>query len=235
MNLFRGDNIFNKNTNPELYRNNGLRTKAFGSGCNPQNIELLGLQESIRKHVKPENSSDRVYFDVTDFLSFSEERDRAVFWCSDKGKLILDKADDYNETRYLFILNIDDNSLREFGKGIYSFEFRCNPQLKLSDSGKEPLNSLLRFIHSSEICSICSNQNRTHRILLINSFEYLIQNTQHAKFEDAICYAEKDKEWLVLPFDPLGKYRSSRIPRADFWTVEHFIGKDEKRPELNLL
>ena len=48
MQLFRGDKIFNHLTQPGLYRNNGLRTKSFGSGCNPYNIELLGLLETIR-------------------------------------------------------------------------------------------------------------------------------------------------------------------------------------------
>lgn len=235
MQLFRGDNIFNKDTEPGLYRNNGLRTKAFGSNCNPENIELLGLLETIRQHVKPENNTDTEYYNVTDFLSFSEKSERALFWCRDKDRLMLEKADNYNETRYLFTLTIDDNYIIEFGNGIYSYAFNCNPKLKSFDSGEEPHMSALRFTYSNEICPICENQHKTHRILLINSYEYLTKNARQAKYDGAIEFAENDNEWLVLPFDPLGIHRSSRIPRADFWIAEHYKVIGEKRPQLNYI
>ena len=116
MDLFRGDKIHNIDTCPGTYRENGLRTKAFGSGCNPQNIELFGLIESIRKHIKPLEIKDFNYYDVTDFLSFSSKRQRAMYWCTDGNALILDKAEEYNETRYLFTSNLNDNLVTSIGQ-----------------------------------------------------------------------------------------------------------------------
>lgn len=233
MKLYRGDNIYNKETEPYLYRNNGLLTKAFGSNCNPDNIELQGLLESIRKHVKPENSSDKGYYNVTDFLSFSESKERALFWCSDMDRYILEKADEYKETRYLFNLSIDNNRLKKFESGMYLYNFCCNPKLKSSDSGKEPHLTAFKDNCCQEICSRCNNINENHSILLINSYEYLIKNTTHSKYTKAINFASNDKEWLILPFDPLGIHRSSRIPRADFWDVELYKVIGERRPLLN--
>lgn len=235
MKLYRGDKIYNDKTKPYLYRNNGLRTKAFGSGCNPENIEINGLLESIRKHVKPEGAPDTTYYGVTDFLSFSESKKRALFWCSDMDSLLLEKTDNYNETRYLFEMSIDDNELVSHGKGIYSFDFCCNPRLKCSDSGQEPHLSYFQHLHSEEICPICMNQYRNHKVLLINSFEYLREFETHSKYKKAISFAHNDKEWLVLPFEPLGIHRSARIQRADFWIAEHFKVTGEKRPNLNCL
>lgn len=235
MKLYRGDNIFNDKTEPFLYRNNGLLSKAFGSECNPANIELQGLLESIRKHVKPENISDKNYYDITDFLSFSESRERALFWCSDMERLILQNVDNYQETRYLFVMYFDNCNVKSLGNGIYTFNFYCNPSLKTSDSGKETHLTFLKHLHREEICPICRNQIKNHRILLINSFEYLKENAHHSKYNGAIEFAEKDKEWLILPFDPLRIHRSVRIPRADFWVAEHFKGIGEKRPSLNCI
>lgn len=235
MKLYRGDKIYNEKTKPYLYRNNGLRTKAFGSGCNPENIEIQGLLESIRKHVKPEADSDKNYYDVTDFLSFSESRERALFWCSDMGSLLLDKADNYSETRYLFEMSLNKNELVSHGKGIYSFSFCCNPRLKCSDSGREPHLSFFQHLHSEETCTVCKNQYKNHRILLVNSYEYLGEFKTHSKYDGAIDFAKNDNEWLVLPLDPMGIHRSARIPRADLWTVEHFKVTSEKRPNLSCL
>ena len=235
MQLFRGDKIFNEKTKPGLYRNNGLRSKAFGSGSNPENIELTGLLESIRRHIRPINNSDIEYYDVTDYLSFSESRERALYWCRDKDSLIIDKVDDYKETRYLFILQIDDSYIRKIGDGICMYYYSCNPKLKASDSGEEPHVSALRLVHNNEICQICNNQNKTHRIILINSYEYLTKNAKQAKYNGAMEFAKKDMEWLVLPFDPMGKHRSSRIQRADFWFAEHYKAVGEKRPTLDYI
>ncbi len=235
MELFRGDKIYNDNTKPFLYRNNGLLTKAFGSGCNPKNIELQGLLESIRKHVNPEDISDRKYYNVTDFLSFSQSRERAIFWCSDMDSLLIKNTSDYNETRYLFKMVIDEQELKSHGKGIYSYNFSCNPRLKCSDSGQEPHFSFLRDLYSKEICSICKNQYKMHAILLINSFEYLSEYQTQSKYEGAINFAYNDKEWLIFPFDSIGIHRSTRIPRANFWSAEHFEVIGEKRPILNYI
>jgi hypothetical protein len=231
MQLFRGDNIFNKNTEPGIYRNNGLRSKAFGSGHSPDNIELIGLLETIRKHIKPIDKPDTEYYDVTDFLSFSESLNRALYWCKDRGRLILQNANDYYETRYLFTLNIDEKE--KISDGIYLFRFNCNPKLKRSDSGQEPHKTILNYENSTEICPLCINKDRAHQILLINSYEYLVCNQIQERYQGALEFSKNDNEWLVLPFDLLGKFRATRIPRADFWTVNHYKVIGEQRPQLN--
>lgn len=238
MKLYRGDNIYNKLTEPGLYRNNGLRSKAFGGGSDPTNIKLIRFRESIRKHIKWENDLDKEFYDVSDYLSFSEDLERAIFWCRNKDTLTIKNTESYKETRYIFTLNMDDSSLREFGNGIFSYSFMCNPSLKSSDSGIEPHLSTFSYVCNEETCMICNNKLNEHKILLINSFDYLRKCTSPmdiCKYRKAIECAEEDKEWLILPLDPIKKYRSCRIPRADFWTAEHYKAIGEKRPDLNYL
>ena len=235
MQLFRGDKIFNHLTKPGLYRNNGLRSKAFGCGSNPENIEIKGLLETIRCHVNPIFREDRNYYDVTDYLSFSESYERALYWCKDRNSLELNSSNDYQETRYIFTLNIDDNYLEILDRGVFIYSFNCNPQLKTSDSDNIINKAVFQSKYATEICPICSNYNKLHKILLINSYEYLLNHGNHSKYDGAIQFAKQDNEWLVLPYDPLGKHRSTRIPRADFWSAELFNGNGEKRPNLDYL
>jgi len=235
MDLFRGDKIHNIDTCPGTYRENGLRTKAFGSGCNPQNIELFGLIESIRKHIKPLEIKDFNYYDVTDFLSFSSKRQRAMYWCTDGNALILDKAEEYNETRYLFTSNLNDNLVTSIGHGIYLYRYKCNIGLIKPDKNDDILLSFFKYKSENELCPICENMYYNHRLILINSYEYLINSTKDAKYKGAIEFAKNDDEWLVLPFDSIGELRSSRIQRADFWFAEHFKVIGETRPDIDYL
>ena len=102
---------------------------------------------------------------------------------------------------------------------------------------KEPHLSVFNAIYNEEICPICQNKNRNHKIILVDTVEYLLKNSIDEKYEGAMESAKKDNEWLLLPFDPLGKgmQRSARIPRADFWHAEHYNVLGEKRPQLNSL
>jgi hypothetical protein len=235
MDLFRGDKIHNIDTCPGIYRGNGLRTKSFGSGCNPKNIELLGLIESIRKHIKPLAQKDFDYYDVTDFLSFSSKRQRAMYWCADRNALILDKSEEYEETRYLFTLNLNNNLMTSIRDGIYIYRYQCNLGLIKPDKKNDILTSIFKYKSINEPCPICGNMYNNHRLVLINSFEYLIKNTKDAKYKEAIELAKDDDEWLVLPFDSLGELRSSRIQRADFWFAEHYKVIGETRPDIDHL
>ena len=236
MQLFRGDKITNDNTKPGWYRNNGLRSKAFGSGCNPENIELLGLLKTIRKHIHPVDQIDLNYYDVTDFLSFSEERERAMYWCTYKDTLIINKAKNYEETRYLFILELDNKDVRKITEGIYLYRYKCNPSLSESDSGKEPHLTNFRLMYDKIICPICNNIYKKHYLILINTVEYLTANKNQKKLDGAIEAAAKDREWLILPLDLIDKkYRSSRIPRSKIWFPELYKVIGEKRPKSNCL
>ncbi len=232
MELFRGDKIHNSKTKPGLYRNNGLRSKAFGSGTNPANIEIIGLLETIRKHIKPKGI-DSQYYDVTDYLSFSKNQERAYYWCSDMGTINLEQCKEYEETRYMFKMTLEDDLIQEHGNGIYQYFYACNPKLQTSDSNSEH-KLILDSIFSSKDCPQCKNEDRNHSMLLINSYEYLKNHVDHEKYDGAIRFAHQDEEWLVLPYDNFENtnFRKARIPRADFWTVEHFKVVGESRPNM---
>ncbi len=236
MDLFRGDKIYNIDTCPGIYRGNGLRTKAFGSGCSPFNIETLGLIESIRKHIKPLGGLDSNYYDVTDFLSFSTNRNRAMYWLTDRDTLEVEKTEEYEETRYLFTFRLDNKLIKQLGDGIYFYEYNCNLRLLKPDKkGDMFLAETLKFNAENDKCPICDSNNGNHRILLLNSFEYLTSNVKDAKYDGAIEFAKNDEEWLVLPYDFIGNFRSPRIHRADFWSAEHFKVRSEKRPDIDIM
>jgi len=235
MKLYRGDKIFNKKTNPGIYRNNGIRSKAFGSGASPENIELQGMLQSIRRHVKPSAKEDIQYYDVTDFISFSENEERAKYWCSDRDTLILTECRDFNETRYIFAMDIPNSELEGHGKGIYSFRYKCNPVLKGSDVDNPVNEAVIKFAAGNEKCPHCFLPEHYHLLILINSFEYLISYPEHERIKGAIEFAKADEEWLLLPCDKIGIHRTTRIPRADFWNVKLFTVSGESRPEMNYL
>ena len=231
MQLFRGDKIFNDKTEPDLYRADGIRSKSFGGGSSPTNIEKIGLINSIKAHIQPYLNNERQYYDVTDFISFSASRERALYWLTDRGALKVKPSIEYQETRYLFNFEIEDNKLVNLSSGIYILFYSCNPKLKKSNSGKSPHNELIEFQSENEVCELCSNVNLHHRLILINSYEYLLDNPNHANLDKAIKFAKDDEEWLLLPYDTIGKFRSSRIPRSNMWNVEHFEVTGEIRPE----
>jgi hypothetical protein len=235
MKLYRGDKILNESTNPGIYRNNGIRSKAFGSGASPANIELQGLLQSITKHVKPATKEDIVYYDVTDFISFSENQERARYWCSDRGTLILEECQDFLETRYIFTMDISDSELQNHGNGIYSFKYKCNPLLKGSDVGNFINEAVIRAAAANQECPHCFQRETYHFLILINSLQYLTSYPDHEKIKGAIEFAKADQEWLLLPCDKLGMHRTTRIPRADFWSATHFSVIGENRPEMNCL
>jgi hypothetical protein len=227
MKLFRGDYICNKLTEPGLYRSEGLRTKTFGKG-DPVYIEKNGLLESLRQHIKPLNRSDIAYFNVTDFLSFTTERSRAEYWATNKNECTLAPCyNDYTETHYIFQIEIDQKKLIHQSPGVYLYCYHCNPELKRPNSSNPIEEAII-----SKVCPLCRGIEIVHSFFLIHSEEYLKNNSKDEKFEGALEYAIADNEWLVLPNDPLGNFRSARIPRAVFWKAEHYTVNGQERDSL---
>ena len=226
MKFYRGDNICNKLTEPNLYRFDGLRTKAFGKG-DPAYIEKHGLLDTIRQHINPDKKSneDQNLYNTTPFISFSTNIDRAFYWLTDKNRFEIEKCKiDFSETRYLFECEIPDSEVIEKGKGIYSFNFICNPSLKTSNFLDPILDSALPFMYGTTECPICNMSYKFHEIILIDTKVFLHQYKEKEKYKGAHILAEEDKEWLILPFDTMDKngFKYNRIPRADFWKVKHF-------------
>lgn len=64
-----------------------------------------------------------------------------------------------------------------------------------------------------------------HKLLLINAATYINKLvTKEPELTTAFEFAAEDSEWLLIPLDSMkdGIGFQSRIPVADFWTVEHF-------------
>jgi len=222
--LYRGDRILNTKTEPSLYRSNGLLSVAFGSGANSDNIENNGIIQCVKYHVSHPSKMKKAYYKVSDFLSFTESYERAKYWSSERGKLMMFPTIDYNETRYIFEMDIDSSRMNKLEDGIYSFKYICNLQLRRSDTDNIIQNSVFEFINGDSICPLCKNKELNHNLILIDSYEFLMSNIRHNVTQKEIDYARNDKEWLVLPNDlevRTGK-RLTRIPRADFWKVHLF-------------
>lgn len=232
MKLFRGDNIKNQLTEPHLYRFDGLRTKAFGKG-DPAYVRKNGILDCVRKHIKPESIRDKAFYNATDFISFSLDIERAFYWLRDQNKLQLKECQiDYTETRYLFEFDIPDTELIRLEAGVYSYKYICNPSLKTSNFLNPVFNATLPLMYGVRECPICDIQSKNHEIILIDTQVFLQEHRKEEKFTGAYIYAEKDKEWLILPFDTMDSngFKYARIPRADFWIVRQFIGNEEINP-----
>lgn len=104
--LYRGDNYYNAATESGRFWFDGIRAKSFGKG-DPAYIKKEGLLKAIRQHIYHPGKADAGYYDVTDFISFSTGQTRAMYWVSDKGRLLLTPcSESYRETRYVFRMDI---------------------------------------------------------------------------------------------------------------------------------
>jgi hypothetical protein len=225
MNLYRGDNIFNARTTPELFRFDGLMSGSFGKG-DPAYVQKNGLLKSIRQHIRQFDSTDREYYQRSDFFSFSMDRQRAEYWLTNRNSIQIEKCiNEYDETRYLFIMDIKDSELLFIEKGIYSYNFRCNTKLKRPNGNSLQEQVLVGYDTGCPICDLGQN----HQVIFINSIEYLMANPADYKVADALSAAIEDSEWMLLSNDYFGRLKSSRIPRADFWRAELYKGSGETR------
>lgn len=217
--LFRGDNYLNQETKPGLYRGNGLTSKAFYGNNDPAYIDKKGLLETIRMHVKPIGKQDEAIYNVTGFLSFTKEFDRALEWASGLKAGLIAVADDYTETRYVFTATFHEPELLEIGDGIYEFKYSCNRTLKKADNP----DFLTTYALQHNICELCRNQEKAHSLILIDTVRFLARYKNLGKYEAAYSNASRDSEWLLLPNDLLGQqFKSARIQRADFWSAKHY-------------
>lgn len=229
--LYRGDSLFNDNTLPGQYRTEGIRSKTFGKG-DPAYIKREGLISAIRKHVRPNRSilADLAYYDTTDFISFSENGDRALYWLSHRGTVKLQPTNEpYAETGYLFVLEVDLAKADYWGDGIYSYTYRCNPHLREPDA-PDMMTAIATEASIAQGCEVCQAGDIAHQLLLINSEQYL-RGQNDPTLAKHIEFAHNDAEWLVLPADPLHSgFLYARIPRSEIWEVLHFTDGQTRDP-----
>jgi len=226
--LYRGDKYYNVATEPGRFWFDGIRAKSFGKG-DPAYIKKAGLLKAIRQHIHHPGKADVSYYDATDFISFSTDQARAMYWVSDKGQLLLTTCSEpYRETRYVFRMDIPDNDLISRGDGIYMYSFVCNQALRKSNVAAWQGIEIPYYTN----CPLCQG-GLGHQILLVDTVKYLSINRKDESESDALKLATEDSEWLVLPNDPLDHgSRSSSVQRADFWSVETYTVVGEKRDPM---
>ncbi|WP_431199619.1 hypothetical protein ACQ86K_01125 [Mucilaginibacter sp. P19] len=171
------------------------------------------------------------YYDTTDFISFSEDRGRALYWLSQRGKLSLHPTTtNYQETHYLFTLDIDLKTAVDFGDGIYFYSYECNPVLK-EPNAPDVMSILEAQLVRSVGCEVCQNGAIKHSLILVNSEQYLTSQNSDQSLDGAIQFARNDKEWLILPADPMSPdFFHARIPRSNIWTVDLFSDGTARDP-----
>lgn len=232
--LYRGDRI-NSDTEAGRYRFDGIISKSFGKGS-PAYIAPLPLLENIRSHINPVTPSDHLIYSQTEFISFSSSFDRAYFWLSDQGsQMLFPCLTEYEETRYMFTLEIPEEELEALDKDstMFLFRFACNPDLKRSNSSSIIENLMLEVVAPNtwfRHCDVCRQVHRAHSLVLVDAVKYLQVYGGSDRFDGAAINAAADKEWLILATDPVNGLSATSIPRSDFWSVSHYSCKGELRP-----
>ena len=216
--LFRADRAGNK-TFPEKYFSDGLLTKQLNSGDSPVPHEKYGWLKTIRSHIDYKDAQEKFIYDTTQYLSFTTDSEIAKKFLATTKNLKYHATIRNQAQAFLFTLTIDLSQMIEIGNGLYYYSYKCNYN-KLNTDPK--FNShLSRYIG----CNLCSlNKNYTHILLLINAPTFL--TVYKDTFSDAYANAHRDKEWLLMPMDPMTSPHpvgfQSRIPIADFWTVDFY-------------
>lgn len=231
--LYRGDKFGNV-TLPERHCVDGLHSKLIQKG-NPAYITKYGIYKAINAHIFPQSKQEISFHNSSHFLSFSESIEKAKYYASDKNPNDLIEVQRYTERRYLFTFNLGRIQIEQISDYVFKALFRCNRNLI------EPLtsNTPELFWLRNEKCKLCEIDGIFHTLMILNVVSILKKHPGYRANEQALINAERDKEWLVLPYDydlKLGGF-SAKIPPADFWSTKYFrLSKEKERQdeELNL-
>lgn len=227
--LYRGDRKGNNNI-PEWYFFDGIRSKAFGKG-DPAYIKKEGLLKAVRQHIQKNNDLDRLYGQCTDFLSFSSDRDIALFWMRGRDKINVEQCRPYEETNYLFTLALNRRQLSpvEGTPGLYLYRYVCNPGLKEPNVGKDNIpdldhngfddgdlifKSAMSLMYGTKGCEICQVSSAHHFFFLVDGVEYITHFPKEGKDKNAFKKTQRAREWLLLPADPMDIPGRPKIDRS---------------------
>lgn len=234
LHLYRGDSYYNDRTSANIYRSDGLLAPACGGGGRTDNIENIGFLETIKRHIDHLKGYEKEYYSITDYISFTENLDTAKAWAADLNPANLVPCTiSHKETRYVFHLKIPKSELIPLSKGTWEFFFTCNRQLLDGNTS----NSLLKHSLRHNDCPFCNSVSKVHSIILVKPILVFPDLKDDKKYDRAKKLTNKNEEWLVLPNDPQErtlKHRKTRIPRADFWDVEHYNLLGERRESGNI-
>ena len=216
--LYRADQKWRK-TIPEKYNTFGITSKQLNSGDDPEPHRKYGWLATNTNHIHVNDAVGQHIYDTTQYLSFTTDLNKAQVYLGTSRCLSFEQCAKENAEAYLFTLNIEKKDLTAIGQGVYTYSFNCNYDKIKSDP------KFYSFVASLTSCEICHNYpGYSHQILLIDAAVHL--EDKKATFPDAYSNACRDKEWLVMSADPMvgmnAKGFQSRIPVADFWTVDFY-------------
>ncbi len=214
--IYRADTKGNA-TLPEKYTTDGLLTKQKDGG-DPFFLKKYGWLKSIKSHIHFDSLVEKHLYDTTAFLSFTDNLEIAKDkYLPTRNNYRVEPTTFEFAEAFLFSFTFDKKVLRQIGDGLFLLDFNCN-----YEKFKRPQSIVDIFIK----CNICAdNVSYKHKLLLINAATYLNKLvTTEPELKTAFEFSTEDSEWLIIPLDPMkdGIGFQSRIPVADFWTVEHY-------------
>ena len=226
--LYRADKKGN-DTLPEKFYTDGLFTRQLDSKDHPIPFEKYGWLNTINSHIAPNDEIQKFIYSTSAFLSFTTESQIVDKYLGTRNKLSFVKTERENAEAYKITAQISKSELKNAGKGLLIFEYACNYN-KVRTSKK--YSSLVSDYIDCKICK--RNSNYLHRLLVIDAVDFL--EGIKDKFQQAYLNAINDKEYLLLPLDPMlnGPHNvgfQSRIPIADFWDIDFY--KYEKQRNAN--
>lgn len=217
--LYRADKKGN-DTLPEKYCTDGLFTRQLDSKDHPIPFEKYGWLNTVISHIAPAGEKQEFIYSTSAFLSFTTELSAVEKYLATRKKLKFIETTKKSAEAYKITAQFKQSELKSIGKGLSVYEYSCNYDKVRTN---EKYNS---FVSDLIDCNICvNNDNYKHRLLIINAIDYL--EGIKDKFPQAYTNAMNDKEYLLLPLDPMvnGPYKigfQSRIPIADFWDIDFY-------------
>lgn len=213
--MYRGDADPEKKRNlKEVYPGSlysGLLTNMSdsGNGLEIFSESIIGL---INRHV--EIGSNKSHF-----LSFSESRDRAIFFATSNSKSGFKKVK-LDENWDAGLITLDTTKFvrcREIETGVFKCQYQSrthtvNPCLSTEATNREIIEAAV----SSLIAA-----TKLIDILLIDVVN-LLRTRKNTNLAQAIANAERDSEWIVLPLEPAQDIPGEFTARLDDGCISSF-------------
>ena len=213
--LFRGDCRDNGEV-IKHFRMAGLHTRLINGG-NPQYVTEVGLLEAIRVHIAPQ-ISERDLQQKSHFISFTSNREKALFYASSGESEKLVECKSYTESRYIFSFDTSQSVIVNEDVGIYTLSYESQPTAIEPDS--QSFNDLILFVAFKN--ELQKKGTTKHTLCLLDVVTYLKAYPQYQTSPEALKNAERDSEWLVLPTDHIEGLvgYSANIPRSSLWSYQ---------------
>lgn len=247
--LYRGDSLPDPSkertrgkTYAEHFCGNGLMAK-FADGGTSELIKNRSLLDYILSHVGYEQErSDKLFSYYSPMISFSADEDIATGYFKARAgkKKQFVPCEFYEANHFVFEFNFDADPIPTI-PGLYFFTFKTNSvncrefneiQLKhgLIKEAEEGDSSLLgNAILNNIVAGIADKDEKTHLAFIFDVFKFVSnQDTSHQKeklVKKTLERAEKDKEWLLYPCDPMneGLGVSAKFPMNEHLRVHSYF------------